>query len=331
MTILVTGVAGFIGSYVAHDLLARGESVVGIDNLNDYYDAGLKNARIESLIAHPAFTFEKLDFADNAALQALGAEYKFDRVVHLGAQAGVRHSLENPSAYIQANMVGYANILELCRHITDFKHLVYASSSSVYAGSPETPFNEAMTCDTPVSLYAATKRSNELLSQSYAHLYGIAVTGLRFFTVYGPWGRPDMAPWLFTDAILNGRPIKVFNNGDMRRDFTYIDDIVEGVISALDLAPISDGTEHMRHSAAPHRIFNLGNNKPVALMDFIHEIELATGREAEKIMLPMQDGDVIETYADLSKSRSILGFQPKTSLSEGIPKFVDWFRAYKGL
>lgn len=330
MTILVTGVAGFIGFHVASSLLARGEDVVGLDNLNDYYDVQLKRDRLNAIPENNGkFTFEQCDFADMKVLAKAIEGRDIDRIVHLGAQAGVRYSIENPHAYAQSNLVGHLNLLEIARQ-RQVSHLVYASSSSVYGQNAKIPFDVEDRADNPVSLYAATKKSNELMSESYSHLYRVPMTGLRFFTVYGPWGRPDMAPWLFTDAILAGRPIKVFNNGEMRRDFTYIDDIVAGVLTTLDAPPADDGTKKPGGSIAPHAIYNIGNNQAENLGRFIELIEDACGKKAEKIMLPMQPGDVPATYADID-ALSRLGYRPTTPIDIGIPAFVNWFRAYKGL
>lgn len=330
MTILVTGVAGFIGFHVASSLLARGEDVVGLDNLNDYYDVQLKRDRLNAIPENNGkFTFEQCDFADMKVLAKAIEGRDIDRIVHLGAQAGVRYSIENPHAYAQSNLVGHLNLLEIARQ-RQVSHLVYASSSSVYGQNAKIPFDVEDRADNPVSLYAATKKSNELMSESYSHLYRVPMTGLRFFTVYGPWGRPDMAPWLFTDAILAGRPIKVFNNGEMRRDFTYIDDIVAGVLTTLDAPPADDGTKNPGGSIAPHAIYNIGNNQAENLGRFIELIEDACGKKAEKIMLPMQPGDVPATYADID-ALSRLGYRPTTPIDIGIPAFVNWFRAYKGL
>lgn len=326
MTILVTGAAGFIGMHVAHALLARGETVIGIDNLNDYYDPALKHARLATLADKPKFSFYRMGVEDRDAVLALFRDHPaLDRVVHLAAQAGVRHSLEDPYAYIRSNVLGQLVILEACRAQPNLRHLVYASSSSVYGGNESLPFSTDDRVDAPVSLYAATKRADELMASCYAHLFDIPATGLRFFTVYGPWGRPDMSPWLFADAILNGRPIKVFNQGRMRRDFTYIDDIVDGTIRALDRPPARvDGVR-------PHRLFNLGNNESEELMRFIGLIEKACGKNAEKIMTGMQPGDVEATYANIDASTGALGYHPATRIEDGIVKFVDWFRAYNRL
>lgn len=322
MNILLTGAAGFIGLHTAQRLLERGDTVLGIDNLNDYYDVGLKRARLSLLDAHPAFTFQPLDVGDRAAMPGLFASQRFDAVVHLAAQAGVRYSISHPAAYIDSNLTGFGNVLEGCR-AQQVRHLVYASSSSVYGGNTKMPFAETDPVDHPVSLYAATKKANELMAHTYSHLYGIPTTGLRFFTVYGPWGRPDMAYYLFTQAVLAGRPIQVFNHGDMRRDFTYIDDIVEGVLRVLD-KPATPAPG----SPAPYRVFNIGNHHPVPLLDFIGCIERALGQEAVKAFLPMQDGDVPATYASTDALRDWVGFAPSTPLADGIAQFVDWYRAY---
>jgi UDP-glucuronate 4-epimerase len=329
--ILVTGAAGFIGYHVARALLARGDAVIGIDNLNDYYDPQLKHDRLAELAKmNGDFTFIKGDFADHEALETSLASYSFNQIVHLGAQAGVRYSIENPRAYVQANLVGHLNMLELARQ-RQVAHMVYASSSSVYGQNTKIPFSVDDRVDHPVSLYAATKKSNELISESYSHLYRIPLTGLRFFTVYGPWGRPDMAPWLFTDAILKGEHIKVFNHGKMRRDFTYIDDIVSGVLATLNGAPKDDGALKPGGSVSPHAIYNIGNNQSEELGHFIEVIEQACGKTAEKIMLPMQAGDVPATYADIDDIARDHGYAPTTPIDTGIPAFVDWFRNYKGL
>ena len=316
MKVLVTGAAGFIGFHLSQRLLGRGDEVVGIDNLNDYYPVALKRARLAELTPESRFKFIEMDIADRKALPGLFEAENFDAVVNLAAQAGVRYSIENPWAYVDSNLVGFVNILECCRHFP-VQHLVYASSSSVYGGNEKTPFSEEDKVDNPVSLYAATKKSNELRASCYCKLYGIKATGLRFFTVYGPWGRPDMSPMLFASAISEGRPIKVFNNGDMMRDFTYIDDIIEGVVRVLDKAP------------AMHEVYNIGCSNPVKLMDFISEIEGALGRPAEKIMLPMQPGDVYQTYADTTKLERDMGYKPSVTLHEGIGHFIEWYKSEK--
>jgi len=333
--VLVTGAAGFIGMHVSQLLLARGDQVVGIDNLNDYYDPRLKQARLERLRGHAGFAFEKLDVADRPAMERLFAESGFDRVVHLAAQAGVRYSLQNPHAYIDSNVVGFMNVLEGCRH-NRVQHLAYASSSSVYGGNTAMPFSEHHNIDHPVSLYAATKKANELMAHTYSHLYRLPTTGLRFFTVYGPWGRPDMALFLFTRAMLEGRPIQVFNHGRMVRDFTYIDDIAAGVVHVLDRAASADeGFDPARpdpaRSNAPYRVFNIGNNEPVELMAFIEAIEHALGRQADKEFLPLQDGDVPATFADVSELAAWTGFKPGTPVREGVARFVAWYRDYHGV
>ncbi|WP_018988013.1 NAD-dependent epimerase [Aromatoleum toluclasticum] len=335
MKILVTGAAGFIGMHTSEVLLARGDEVVGLDNLNDYYDPQLKLDRLARLTPHPAFRFVKLDVADRAGMERIFAEEKFDRVIHLAAQAGVRYSLQNPHAYVDSNLVGFINVLEGCRH-SKVQHLVYASSSSVYGGNTKMPFSEHDSVDHPVSLYAATKKANELMAHTYSHLYGLPTTGLRFFTVYGPWGRPDMALFLFTKAILEGLPIDVFNHGKMKRDFTYIDDIVQGVIRTLDHVAESDPAFNPLQpdpgrSAAPYRVFNIGNHDPVELMSFIDAIEEAVGRKAEKNFLPMQDGDVPATYADTTELNAWTGFAPATSVKKGVQRFIGWYRSYYGL
>ena len=325
MKILVTGAAGFIGFHVVLNLLSRGDTVVGVDNLNDYYDVSLKQARLDEIAKHPnanQFKFIKLDLADINATAQLFQQEAPERVVHLAAQAGVRYSLENPNAYVQSNLVAFTNVLEGCRH-NKIQHLVYASSSSVYGGNTKLPFSESDAVDHPVSFYAATKKANELMAHTYSHLYGFPSSGLRFFTVYGPWGRPDMSPFLFADAILNNRSIKVFNHGDMMRDFTYVDDIVEGVVRVLDkpATPVIG-------SKVPYRLFNIGNSQPEKLMDFIGILEQALGKEVEKEFLPMQAGDVKATYADTTALESWVGFKPYTSLADGIVKFANWYRAY---
>jgi UDP-glucuronate 4-epimerase len=332
MTILVTGAAGFIGFHVADRLLARGDRVIGIDILNDYYSVALKRDRLAALAERygDRFRFVQVDFADHAALDsALGGE-DFTRIVHLGAQAGVRYSIENPRAYVQANLVGHLNLLELARHRAA-EQLVYASSSSVYGGNAALPFRVEDRVDRPLSLYAATKKADELMSETYAHLYRLPQTGLRFFTVYGPWGRPDMAMWIFTRKILAGEPIPVFGEGNMRRDFTYIDDIVSGIVAALDNPPADDGTEKAGGSIAPHRLYNIGNNNSEELGAMIGLIETACGRPAVRELHPMQPGDVRETYADISAIQRDLGFAPTTPISVGVPKFVDWYRGYHGI
>ena len=321
MKYLVTGAAGFIGMYTAKRLLEQGHEVVGLDNLNDYYDVRLKHYRLEQLTPFNNFTFVKLDLADRQAMADLFKKEQFQRVIHLAAQAGVRYSIENPMAYVDSNLVGMMTILEGCRH-NKVEHLVYASSSSVYGMNSKIPFSTSDNVDHPVSLYAATKKSNELMAHSYSHLYGIPTTGLRFFTVYGPAGRPDMAPWLFTDAIANDRVIKVFNNGKMQRDFTYIDDIVEGVIRIQNVIP---GDNSNQEGSPLYRIFNIGNHEPIELEEFIACIENALGKKAVKEYLPMQDGDVVRTFADVSDLEKCVGYKPKTELQFGINQFVDWF------
>ena len=332
MSILVTGVAGFIGFHVANRLLERGATVVGIDNLNDYYSVALKRARLEELRHRhgEAFRFVEVDFADEAALDRATRELPFDSVVHLGAQAGVRYSIENPRAYARSNIAGHLNMLEVAR-ARGARHFVYASSSSVYGGNERLPFKVEDRVDHPLSLYAATKKADELMSETYAHLYRLPQTGLRFFTVYGPWGRPDMAMWLFTKAILEGRPIDVYGEGDMRRDFTYIDDIAAGVLAALDNPPPDDGEPKAGGSRGPHRLYNIGNNRSEELLRMIALIEEACGRKAERNILPMQPGDVRDTYADISAIQRDLGFSPSTTIDEGIPRFVAWYRDYHGL
>jgi UDP-glucuronate 4-epimerase len=335
MKVLVTGVAGFIGMHVALTLLQRGDTVIGVDNLNDYYDVTLKEARLKAIEAHPKatnFSFIKLDLSDREATESLFAEQQPQRVVHLAAQAGVRYSLINPHAYVNSNLTGFTHVLEGCRH-NKVEHLVYASSSSVYGGNSKMPFSEQDNVDHPVSLYAATKKANELMAHTYCHLYGLPTTGLRFFTVYGPWGRPDMSPFLFADAILHGKPINVFNHGDMMRDFTYIDDIVEGVVQVLDKPAQANLQYDPSHpdpstSGAPYRVFNIGNSQPEKLMDFIGALENAFGRTAEKNYLPMQPGDVKATYADTSALEGWVGFKPDTALSEGVVKFASWYRDF---
>ena len=332
MKILLTGAAGFIGSTATLRLLARGDEVVGLDNLNDYYDVQLKRDRLARLTPHRNFRFVKLDVADRPGIEALFAQERFDRVIHLAAQAGVRYSLQNPHAYVDSNIVGFMNILEGCRH-GRVQHLVYASSSSVYGGNTKMPFSEHDSVDHPVSMYAATKKANELMAHTYSHLFAVPTTGLRFFTVYGPWGRPDMALFLFTKAILEGRPIDVFNHGKMQRDFTFVDDIVEGVIRVLDRVAtpnpdyVSD-TPDPATSNAPYRVFNIGNHNPVQLLDYIGCLEDALGRKAQMNMLPMQDGDVPATYANVDALRDWVGFTPATDVRSGVGRFVDWYRGY---
>lgn len=334
MKILVTGAAGFIGMHVALRLLERGDEVVGLDNLNDYYDPRLKLARLERLRAHANFRFVQADISDRLAMEDLFARERFQRVVNLAAQPGVRYSLKNPHAYIQTNLVGFGNLLEGCRH-NGVEHLVYASSSSVYGANTRMPFSVHDNVDHPVSLYAASKKANELMAHTYSHLYALPTTGLRYFTVYGPWGRPDMSPWLFTAAILEGRPIDVFNHGRMQRDFTYIDDIAEGTLRVLDRVPEPNpdfraDAPDPGSSYAPYRVYNIGNHQPVELMDFIRILEDALGREAHKNFLPMQPGDVVATYADVEDLRRDVGFEPKTPLAEGIARWVAWYRSYVG-
>ena len=347
MKILVTGAAGFIGFYVCKGLLNRGDIVVGLDNINTYYDVSLKYGRLSALgiqqeyvdwykfvqsNVYEQFRFIRMNLEDKQAMRMLFANEHFDKVVNLAAQAGVRYSIENPYAYVESNIDGFLNVLEGCRHY-QVKHLVYASSSSVYGLNGKVPFSEKDSIAHPISLYAATKKSNELMAHTYSHLYGVPSTGLRFFTVYGPWGRPDMSPFLFADAMLHGRPIKVFNNGDMLRDFTYIDDIVEGVLRVIDHipAPTPDWSAQAPDpgsSAAPYKIYNIGNSHPVKLMDFIHAIEEAIARPAEKIYLPMQPGDVYQTNADTSALQSELGFKPDKPIKEGVRETIDWYRSF---
>lgn len=331
MTTLVTGAAGFIGFHLADRLLERGERVIGIDSFAPYYLPQLKEDRAAELRRRhgDAFTLLRVDFADPQALASALHGVEFARIAHLGAQPGVRYSIDNPHAYAHANLTGHLEMLELAR--SRGVPMVYASSSSVYGGNDRFPFRVEDRVDRPVSLYAATKKADELMSEAYAHLYRIPLTGLRFFTVYGPWGRPDMAPWLFAEAILTGQPIKVFNNGDMRRDFTYIDDIVSGVIASLDQPPRDDGAPKPGGSVAPHRIYNIGNNRSEPLTRFIDLMEAACGRKAIRELHPMQPGDVKDTYADIEAIHADLGFTPRTSLDDGIPRFVQWFREYRGL
>lgn len=331
MTILVTGSAGFIGAHVAAALLARGDSVLGIDNLNAYYPPALKRARLAALVGdQPRFRFVEADFADSQALAAAVGDTRVDAIVHLGAQAGVRHSIAAPRDYLHSNLAGHVEILELAR-AARVRHLVYASSSSVYGDSSPLPFSTEHPADLPVSFYAATKRANEIMSESYAHLYRLPQTGLRFFTVYGPWGRPDMAYWSFTDRILKGQSLPVFNGGKMQRDFTFITDIVAGVLAALDRPPADDGSRKPGGFTTPHALYNLGNDSPSELGDFIALIAKACGREAILDLQPMQPGDVSATWADISASRRDLGYDPATPLEAGIPTFVDWYRRYTSL
>ena len=333
--ILVTGAAGFIGYHVSRSLLDRGEDVLGIDNLNDYYDPALKEARLDRLRPYPNFRFRRDDIADRAAMTVAFADEKPQRVIHLAAQAGVRYSLTNPHSYVTSNLEGFLNILEGCRH-NAVEHLVYSSSSSVYGANVTQPFSEHDSVDHPVSLYAATKKANELMAHSYSHLYGMPTTGLRFFTVYGPWGRPDMALFNFTRGILAGEPIPVFNNGEMIRDFTYIDDIVEGVVRVLDHAPAPNPGWPREHpdpatSYAPYRVFNIGNNRPVQLLDCIAALERALGKTATLNLLPMQPGDVRSTMADVSELENAVGFRPNTTIETGITRFVEWYREFYGV
>ncbi|MEA3041657.1 MAG: UDP-glucuronate 4-epimerase [Sphingomonadales bacterium] len=332
MTTLITGAAGFIGFHLAARLMARGEAVIGVDNVNPYYSVRLKRDRLAELDRRfgESFRFVEVDFADQQALQGGLGGAEFDRIVHLGAQAGVRYSIENPHAYVRSNLVGHINLLELARHRAS-THLVYASSSSVYGGNETLPFRVEDRVDHPLSLYAATKKADELMSETYAHLYRLPQTGLRFFTVYGPWGRPDMAMWLFTRAIFAGEPIDVFGEGNMRRDFTYIDDIVSGIVAALDSPPADDGSEKAGGSRGPHRLYNIGNHRSEELTRMIALIEEACGRKAEKRLLPMQPGDVRDTFADISAIERDLGFRPTTSIDEGVPRFVEWYRSYQGV
>ena len=335
MHYLVTGAAGFIGFHVTERLLAAGHQVTGLDNLNDYYDVNLKLSRLALLQTNPAFRFVKGDLADRALMATLFAEAQFQRVIHLGAQAGVRYSLDNPHAYADANLVGHLNILEGCRQ-HKIEHLLYASSSSVYGLNRKTPFSTTDSVDHPVSLYAATKKANELMSHSYAHLYGLPCTGLRFFTVYGPWGRPDMALFKFTKAILAGQPIDVYNFGEMKRDFTFIDDIAEAIIRLADVIPQPNmawtvETGSPAESSAPYRVYNIGNSQPVELKTFIHELETALGVPAKMNLLPLQPGDVLETSADTSALEAVIGFKPQTPLAVGLSQFVDWYRAFYSL
>lgn len=332
MRYLVTGVAGFIGAAVADALLARGDEVLGIDSLNAYYPVALKDARLARVAANGGdrFTFGKVDFADHAALDAALAGEPFDRIIHLGAQPGVRYSIENPRAYIESNIVGHLNLLEVARH-RQVGHMVYASSSSVYGGAAKVPFSVEDRVDHPLSLYAATKKADELMSETYAHLYRLPLTGLRFFTVYGPWGRPDMMVWMFTHKILTGLPIPVFNHGEVWRDFTFIDDIVAGIIASVDHPPADDGTPKAGGSITPHAIYNIGNHQCEKLTDVIAVLEQACGRKAVVDLLPMQAGDVPRTFADIDAIQRDLGYRPTTSVDVGVPRFVDWYRGYAGI
>jgi UDP-glucuronate 4-epimerase len=321
MAIVVTGAAGFIGFHVCQSLLARGDQVIGVDSVNAYYDPALKESRLALLSANPSFAFHRANIADQECFDGLAQHDGVEGIVHLAAQAGVRYSIDHPFAYVESNLVGHMRVLEYARSLPALKNLVYASSSSVYGGNTKLPFSIDDRVDQPISLYAATKRADEALSYSYSHLYRIPQVGLRFFTVYGPWGRPDMALFSFTKAIIDGQPIRVFNNGDMSRDFTYIDDIVSGVVAALDRPPAEE-------NGTPHRIYNLGNSTPEPLMGLIETLEIALGKKAEKVFEPMQPGDVKETYADIEASRRDLGFEPTVPINVGVPRFVEWYRAY---
>lgn len=332
MKYLVTGGAGFIGFHVSERLLAAGHQVIGIDNLNDYYDVNLKQARLDLLTPHSSFRFDKIDLADRNAMAELFATEKFDRVIHLAAQAGVRYSIDNPHAYADSNLVGHLNVLEGCRH-NKVGHLLYASSSSVYGLNRKLPFSTDDSVDHPISLYAATKKANELMSHTYSHLYGLPTTGLRFFTVYGPWGRPDMALFKFTRAIVEGKSIDVYNHGQMRRDFTYIDDIAEAIVRLQDVIPQADSEWTVEQgspatSSAPYRVYNIGNSNPVTLMDYITALESSLGKVAQKNMLPMQPGDVLETSADTEALFDVIGFRPQTTVQDGVQRFVDWYKAF---
>lgn len=322
MKILLTGVAGFIGAHVCNALLERGDNVVGIDNLNPYYDPELKRARLKFLMPYAGFEFIQADITDAFSMNGIFTTHAPEAVIHLAAQAGVRYSLENPQAYIDTNITGHLNILEACRHVKGLKHFVYASSSSVYGGNVKQPFSTDDPTDAPVSPYAVTKKTNELMTGCYAHLYGFPATGLRFFTIYGPWGRPDMTPYVFADAMRLANPIRIFNNGDMKRDFTYIDDAVKGVLAALDKPPV----QGVRSGV--HRVYNIGNNNPENLLDYIAELEKAMGFTAKKEMAHMQAGDVAETYADITATQNDLGFEPTTTIRDGIAKFAQWYKDY---
>jgi UDP-glucuronate 4-epimerase len=333
--VLVTGAAGFIGMHVARRLLAHGHDVVGIDSLNSYYDPSLKSARIAELRAYPNFQFKQLDIADGKSMTELFAAHRFPHVVHLAAQAGVRYSLTDPHAYADANLVGFLNVLEGCRHACS-RHLLYASSSSVYGANTRMPFRTSDNVDHPLNLYGATKKANELMAHAYAHLFAVPATGLRFFTVYGPWGRPDMAMWLFLDAIMHGRPIKLFNNGQMRRDFTYVDDVVEAVVRLVPRPPTANPTWSTEaagpaRSRAPWHVYNIGNSSPVEILEVVRLIEQAAGKSAVRELLPMQPGDVPETYADVSDLEHAVGFRPHTPIADGIARFVKWFREFTRL
>ena len=333
MNILITGMAGFIGHAVAKRLAAEGHDIVGIDNLNDYYDVSLKQARLDDLAGWPNVRFECLDLADRVGMERLFADTRFERVIHLAAQAGVRYSLDNPHVYAQSNLVGHLNVLEGCRH-QQVPHLIYASSSSVYGQNAQVPFSTADAVDHPISLYAATKKANELMTHSYSHLYGIPATGLRFFTVYGPWGRPDMAMFKFTRAILADEPLPVFNHGDLSRDFTYIDDIVEGVVRIMQAIPEADPDSpgaRPDQSTAPFALYNIGHGSPVALMDFVHALERATGRTARCDFKPMQPGDVPRTWADTDALFEKVGYRPQVGVDEGVTRFVEWYRSFHGI
>lgn len=332
MKILITGAAGFIGFHLSKKLLDHSYHIIGIDNLNDYYDSSLKQSRLEILGKYNNFNFHKVDLKDKAAVDNIFEAYQLTHVINLAAQAGVRYSIENPYAYVDSNLTGFVNILEACRNYP-VEHLIYASSSSVYGGNKVAPFSTNHNVDHPVSLYAATKKSNELMAHTYSHLYGIPTTGLRFFTVYGPYGRPDMAYFSFTKDILAGKPIKVFNHGKMERDFTYIDDIVEGIVKLIEKAPAAnkewdESKDDLSTSFAPYKIYNIGNNNPVQLMRFINALESALGKEAEKVYMDMQPGDVLRTYADVSDLERDINFKPSTSIEDGLKKFVEWYEGY---
>ncbi len=330
MKILVTGSAGFIGFHMTLALLDQGHEIIGIDNLNDYYDVALKQGRLAEIEKHPQKTqyhFIEMDIADRKAMEDLFQQHQFERVIHLAAQAGVRYSIENPHAYVDSNLIGFVNVLEGCRH-QQTAHLIYASSSSVYGMNSKIPFSTGDRVDYPISLYAATKKSNELMAHTYSHLYNIPTTGLRFFTVYGPWGRPDMAYFSFTEKILKGETINVFNHGEMERDFTYIDDIVKGVVRVMDCIP-EQQSSGFSNAQATYRIFNIGNNQPISLERFINAIERATGKQAIRNNLPMQAGDVPRTFADVSELMHIVGFKPKTEIEEGVARFVAWYKEFK--